>query len=284
MTQTSKIALGTAQLATAYGVTNERLSDPSDDEGLNLLRKAAAAGVGVVDTAPVYGRAELLLGRCTDRFRVHTKVRPGVSVSESLRASRRALAGQPIEVLYLHDPEAVLDPDGPLLTEARAVTAEEGVLLGASIYDEAQFEAALNDPDIAVVQVPGNVLDRRFTGEALTRAASHSTRVVVRSVLLQGVLATSPALLPPPVAHLSPWVAAFADAARDNGLDPVAAAVAWVLRLSGVSAAVLGATSPQDLDGILLGVTTELSAGARHDIGAIPLPDAEMCDPRQWAA
>ena len=60
MNRPAPLVLGTAQLTTRYGVTSARSSEPTEGESFELLATAAAAGIATVDTAPVYGDAELV--------------------------------------------------------------------------------------------------------------------------------------------------------------------------------------------------------------------------------
>lgn len=276
--------MGTAQLTTRYGATNEAEREPSRAESSALLAAAARLGITTLDTAPAYGDAEATIGTSAEAFVVHTKVEAGHLPSESLRRSQARLGSHVVEVLYFHDPTEVLRPHGPAATDARALLVDRDLRLGASVYERAQFEAAIDDPAIAVVQVPVNLLDRRFAGDALTVAAASGTAVVLRSVLLQGVLAADPAALPPHVAHLSTHVAAVAGIAREHGLSPVELALGWVATLPSVEGVVLGATSPRELTELVAAASTVLSPEAIAAVDAIDLPDSAACDPRRWAA
>jgi len=281
MSTRPSLVLGTAQLTARYGVTDTRSSPPTEAESLGLLAAAWTAGLRTLDTAPVCGDAELVIGRAEQAFRIHTKTHTGLGVRESYEASKRRLGSQTIDVLFLHDPDEVLHPEGPVLTEAREVLDGSDVRLGASIYDHEQFEAALENPSITVVQVPGNELDRRFTGVALERAARSGTQVVLRSVLLQGALAADPEHLPAAIDHLAPAVRNHADLASAHGHRPIDLALGWVRHLAGVESVVLGASTVTELDQ-LLAAWIDLDADVLAALDELALPDPEACDPRRW--
>jgi aryl-alcohol dehydrogenase-like predicted oxidoreductase len=248
---------------------------------LGLLAAAWASGLRTIDTAPAYGDAERVIGRAEQRFRVQTKVQTGLGIRESLEASTRRLGSQTVDTLFLHDPDEVLRPEGSVLTEARQVLDGSSVRLGASIYEMQQFEAALDDPSITVVQAPGNLLDRRFTGVALERAARSGTLVVLRSVLLQGTLAADPEHLPPAVDHLAPAIRALADIASAHGHRPIELALGWVRHLAGVESVVLGASTVTELDQ-LLAAWIDLDDVVLAALDDLELPDPVACDPRHW--
>ena len=281
MNSRPSLVLGTAQLTGRYGVTDTRSSPPTEDESLGLLAAAWAAGLRTLDTAPVYGDAERVIGRAPQAFRVQTKTHTGLGVRESLDASTRRLGSQTVDVLFLHDPDEVLRPEGAVLTEARQVLEGSDVRLGASIYEIRQFEAALEDPSITVVQAPGNLLDRRFTGVALERAAGSGTQVVLRSVLLQGTLASDPEHLPAAVDHLAPCLRDLAELASASGCRPIELALGWVRHLAGVESVVLGASTVTELDQ-LVAAWVDLDLDVLTALEELELPDPEACDPRRW--
>jgi len=276
------IVLGTAQLTTRYGVTDERTEDPTKADALDLLAAAARLGITTIDTAPVYGEAEAAIGACPQPFVVHTKVRTGTTAPESLAASERRLGSHPVEILYLHDPDEVLRPDSTVIRSAREAVGDRPIRIGASVYDESQFDAALAHPDITAVQVPLNLLDRRFSGSALDRAARCSTLVVVRSVLLQGVLVADPDTLPARVAHLAPFVRSLVSLAEAVGRTTLELALGWLRTCDGLHGAVLGATDEGELEAIVAASTAELDETTLDALAAMLLPEPGACDPRTW--
>ncbi len=72
---TSRLGLGTVQFGLDYGVANPDGRTPPE-EVRRILDVAAANGIGLVDTASVYGESERILGEILpagDRFRIVTK-------------------------------------------------------------------------------------------------------------------------------------------------------------------------------------------------------------------
>ena len=57
MNALARLGLGTVQFGLDYGVSN-RGGRPPEREAAAILARAAAAGVGFIDTAPAYGEAE----------------------------------------------------------------------------------------------------------------------------------------------------------------------------------------------------------------------------------
>lgn len=275
------LVLGTAQLRMAYGITRRSTGAPSADDARRLLTAAAELGVAALDTAPGYGDAEDAIGRSGTTLPVHTKVDPARTPSDSLARSLGRLRRERVEVLYLHDSAEVLRDPSPVVSAAHELVGDLVGRLGASVYDVEEFDAAVRDPRIQVVQVPLNVLDRRIDADRLEAAAKQGVHVYGRSILLQGVLAAPPGA----VEGLAPHVVGFQALARELGRTPVELALGWVRALPGVQGVVMGAESVADLREIVDAWSApRLDPEALAAVGALPLPPPELCDPRRWQA
>ena len=69
-----KLAIGTAQLGSAYGVANTSGILP-EKEMKKILDRATLEGINTIDTAKSYGESEIILGNsCVDNFKVITKL------------------------------------------------------------------------------------------------------------------------------------------------------------------------------------------------------------------
>jgi aryl-alcohol dehydrogenase-like predicted oxidoreductase len=241
-----ELILGTAQLTRPYGIF-ATVRDGADDEveGLggrhgaadNLLRTAVDLGVTTLDTAPAYGDAETVIGASGLPFSVHTKLAPGLVPEDSLTGSLVRLQRDRVDVLHLHDPDAVHDP--VMLAAAMRLVGERVGTLGASVYTAAAARAAA-EAGLGAVQVPLNLLDRRIDDALLRELAAAGVRVLARSALLQGLLA-DPARGLGRVPGLDGALRTFARAAATLGRDPLELALGWVRARPSVGAVVLGA-------------------------------------------
>jgi len=278
-----ELILGTAQLTRRYGVTRSRGRGPDADDARALLQAAWQLGVRTLDTAPVYGSAEERIGADGAGFAVHTKLDPALAPADSLRASLARLQRDRVEVLHLHDPAAVTEPSGAVLAAAAELVGASVGVLGASVYTVEEFDAALADPRIGVVQVPISVLDRRIGDERLLRAKDSGTRVLARSILLQGLLADPIANLGR-VPALDAPLRAFAEAAGRLGRDADLLAVGWVRARPGVEGVVVGVEDPTQLRRLAAHLEGPMLDGEELDVLArLEPPDAAAVDPRSWA-
>jgi aryl-alcohol dehydrogenase-like predicted oxidoreductase len=269
------IVLGTAQFSTGYSKARPELTvDPN-----SLLQAASAAGVLAVDTAPAYGQAEEQIGLAWVGT-VHTKFEKGIDPHVSVRSSLKNLRRTQLDLVYLHDPREVLNlrNDGVLAQAERLLGASIG-LIGASIYEEDEFEAALSDPRVSAIQVPLNLLDRRFESR-IGDARSAGKLVFVRSVLLQGTLVRDPQTLGRTgLSDLLPYVERLNAQTRILDLTPLQSALGWARSLP-VDGVLLGCDTPEEL---LQAVDIGCLSEAQLDLFAdLPLPPWELVDPRKW--
>lgn len=285
----SDLILGTAQFGAAYGITNAagRLDD---DEVRAVLDVAAGAGIDLLDTSPGYGDAQERLGRlAASSARYVSKFalpdEPAAPDAEGLyertlrELDRPALEGMIFHrVRDLRDPRA--DAAWAILRAARA--AGRITRIGASVYDAEDLAvAAERFPDLNLLQVPGNVVDRRLLDHPLLAELRDRGVVVhVRSAYLQGLLLAEPAALPSHLGELGPIVASLrADAARQK-VPVIVLALAFLRHHPVVDAVLVGAASAAELRGTV--EAWRAAESATVDLAAPVLRD-ELLDPRAWA-
>lgn len=278
----TELILGTAQFQSGYGVVRDT-EQAHQSDGVDILELAARLGIAALDTAPAYGRAEDKIGQSGCGLPVHTKLDPKRSPAESLSQSLQDLRRDRIDVLYIHDSAEVLRPESRVVASASELVGEQVGSLGASVYDLPEFEAAVDDPRIGVVQVPLNLFDRRLTRNLIASAASTGTIVYVRSVLLQGILAADPLELVGPTLPLRPYVVAFAELAERVGKTRRDLAIGWVKAISGIRGMLVGAESVIQLRELVASFNSPpLDDDLIAELEALPYPPAAQCDPRSW--
>ena len=178
------LSLGTPQFGvrSGYGVNNAK-GGLTDAEAEALLDAARRAGFTMVDTSSEYGLAEERIGAYLRKhpgaFEVNGKYNaqyPRERIEELKRRTRERTGRLDHVMFYCVDVDvAYLDPDG----------AD-----GISVYsvDEAR---AVDGKPYRFIQVPGSILDGRMDAE-IKRQQAMGRKVLVRSILLQGLLAMDP--------------------------------------------------------------------------------------------
>jgi spore coat polysaccharide biosynthesis protein SpsF (cytidylyltransferase family)/aryl-alcohol dehydrogenase-like predicted oxidoreductase len=213
----SELTLGTAQLGMEYGIVN-RCGKPSQLLAVAMVRRAIAHGVTALDTARAYGEAELILGQALSgswrsRVEVVTKLdlpeslradtNPAIvceAVDESVRQSCEALGTTQLNTLLLHRDEHRHLWKGAVWHRLQELR-EKGLIavLGTSVYEPSEALNALEDEAVQHLQIPMNILDRRWNAAGVDKAVSERPDVVThaRSALLQGILTNAADCWPP---------------------------------------------------------------------------------------
>ena len=295
--QLPALGLGTAALAIPYGAPHHERAAPERADALAALKRALERGISLVDTAPVYGGAEALVGEAVagTECLVATKLAipaggwdslDDAAARDHVRASAhdsaRALRRDVIDVLQVHNADPELIARGAVTAALRELRDEGAIrLTGATVYGEAAALAAVECPDLDVVQVALSALDPRPRARILPQAAAGGTAIVARSVLLRGVLSPAGAVLTGPFAPLRDAADAFRRAAGATWEELPGAAVAHALATEGVDTVLLGPRDATELDALL--------DGAERFAGRIPESrewsaalDERLLDPSRW--
>ena len=168
-----RLGLGTVQLGLRYGVAHAG-PRPTRAEALEVLDRAAALGVRVLDTAPRYGAAEEVIGASARRaeLRVVTKTAPDVEGRDHAETIERGLDGSlarlgidRVHGLLEHDAAKLLGPGADARWRAMERLRGDGRVarIGASVYGPDELFELLGRYPLEIVQAPLNVLDRRLS-------------------------------------------------------------------------------------------------------------------------
>ena len=152
----AKLALGTAQFGSDYGVKKD--GQPSLAEIKQILSIARRSGIDMIDTAPAYNL-------------------PAIDFTGFKVVQKTPYGGRAYALLH-HNP----DGDIENLLWARGRVEKVGV----SVYTVEQMERALH-ADIDIIQLPLSIADNRFIPH-LAKLRERGIEIHARSVFLQGAL------------------------------------------------------------------------------------------------
>jgi aryl-alcohol dehydrogenase-like predicted oxidoreductase len=287
----AQLGLGTVQFGLDYGVSNPGGTVSAAAVSV-ILTEAPALGVEVLDTAPLYGASEEVLGaHDLGPFRVVTKTpRFGGSeigpdqVREVVRAFRQSLQRLRRPAVYgliVHLAEDLLCPGGEHIMAAMAELKGEGLVsrIGCSVYDGKEIDALLDRYDFDLIQLPVNVLDQRLVrGGHLRRLKDRGVEVHARSVFLQGLLLMEPESVPAWFEPVKPLLRRWRDAVESGGSDPVRAALAFVRDLPGIDVAVIGVNDPEQFRRC----ARDFTLAPSFDAGGLACDDPRFVNPALW--
>ncbi len=184
------------------------------DQAREAVRRAVELGVNYVDTAPMYGNSEQVLGRILPELDtpmiVSTKLgaRPQPfdakdpkALRESFEESCRLLGREQIDILMIHEPDRPRQFDwwddfnaarGPVMDVLESLKQEGRIrylgLGGTTAYEMARL-LRTGKFDVVLTAFNYSLLWQEAAHEVLPAAREHGVGVVVGSPLQQGALA-----------------------------------------------------------------------------------------------
>ncbi len=291
-----RMGLGCMNLSHAYGVA------PAREEGLAVLRAARDLGVGMLDTATLYGggRNEELVGAALRempgwRGEIVLASKGGLAVGEggnvidgrpdTLRAqvdaSLRRLGVDHIDLYYLHRWDKTVPIGESVGALAEAVQAGKIGAIGLSEVSVARLREALEVAPIAAVQSEYSLWTRNPELGMLEATRELGIALVAFSPVARGFLSDAvddperlaerdirrgmPRFQPGHWAHNSALLPAWRELAAEAGCTPAQLALAWVLSRGDHVVPIPGTTSIAHLrdDVAAVGVTVDPGLLAR---------------------
>jgi aryl-alcohol dehydrogenase-like predicted oxidoreductase len=198
---TTKISLGTVQFGIDYGI-NSTSGQVKSGEVVDILNYAQQRGINLLDTAPSYGNSEQVLGASNiQNFKIVTKTRHfgQTKISDKdvtllindLNQSLQLLKKKSVYGVLVHNANDLFKPGADKIIRQLELVKRQGLIskIGVSVYNYEQLEIILNNFDIDLVQLPFNILDRRFIDSGMFRVLKNKgVEIHARSVFLQGLL------------------------------------------------------------------------------------------------
>lgn len=254
-----KITLGTAQFGQDYGIAN-RSGQPSYECARDIIACAYEGGVNCLDTAALYGESEEVLGRALselgigDGVTVVTKVTAipeGLSpkdadafVEQSVTRSLKRLRLETLPICLLHRDENINYLDSLLRLRDAGLVRH----VGASVMTPECARRVVENDGIEALQIPTNILDRRFMEYGLTRPTSDkSIALFVRSIYLQGLILMPVESVPVQLAEVKPVIATLTSLAGEAGMTLAEMAMRYVMSLDGVTSVIVGVETVEQM-------------------------------------
>jgi len=271
-------AMGGADWSYGWGPQN-------DEDSINTIRRALDLGINWIDTAPVYGlgHAEEIVGKAIKgyRYRVFLATKCGLvwdsnknitanltakSIRKEVEDSLRRLQTDYIDLYQIHwpNPEAQITEAWETMVKLK----EEGKIryLGVSNFTVDQMERVWLIHKIASLQPPYHMFDRHIENGILQYCATNNIGVIVYSPLASGLLTgkydeerianlhesdwrrRSPLFTEPQISVNLLAINRLKEIAEDLGITLSQLAIAWTLRRLEITAAIVGARNPSQIE------------------------------------
>ena len=215
------LVLGTAQLGFNYGIANAGKTErPTQSTANAIVQEAWENGIQEFDTAQGYGKSEQALGEALSKLGVSaealviSKFDPALDhldrnvLSNAVGESLSRLGVPSLYGMMLHKEEMLSAWDNGLSKIFHTFVVSGKIKhIGISVYSPEKAILALNTDGIDMVQLPTNILDRRFeTAGVFQLAEEKKKKIYIRSVFLQGLILMDIGEIPEKMSFVKPVI------------------------------------------------------------------------------
>ncbi len=267
-----------------------------DSESLRTIERALDSGLNWIDTAAIYGlgHSEEIVGKalkdrsqkpyvftkCSMRWSADGQIQRSLkaaSLREEVEASLKRLGVDTIDLYQIHwpNPEDEIEEAWTTLAKFK----EEGKVrhIGVSNFNVQQMKRIQKIAPITSLQPPYSMLRRAIEEEILPFCRQHNIGVINYSPMLSGMLTgkmtaervrnmpeddwrkRSPNFQSPKLERNLELAGLLGEIGKEHGVQAGVVAIAWTLRNPAITAAIVGARRPDQVDGILPAATFRLS-------------------------
>jgi aryl-alcohol dehydrogenase-like predicted oxidoreductase len=267
-----------------------------DDESVRTIERALDAGINWIDTAAIYGlghseeivakalkhsgKKPYVFTKCSMRWDADRKIYRSLkaaSLQEELENSLRRLKVDVIDLYQIHWPDPESEIEEGWETLARFQKQGKVRYIGVSNFNVEQMKRAQKIAPITSLQPPYSLVNRGVEAEILPYCEANHIGVINYSPMASGLLtgkmtAERIAKMPaddwrrrsanfnePKLTRNLKLVELLREIGNTHGVEAGVVAIAWTLRKPAVTAAIVGARRPDQVDGILPAATFRLS-------------------------
>lgn len=270
---------------------------PQDDkESIAAIHHSLDLGINWIDTAAGYGlgHSEEVVGQTlagmSERPYVFTKCSlvwnekgeftPSLkrdSIRRECEDSLRRLKMDCIDLYQIHWPNPDVEIEEGWATLAELQKEGKTRWIGVSNFSVDQMKRSQAIAPINTLQPPYSLIRPEVESEILPFCEKNNIGVIVYSPMYSGLLTgkmtaeriknmppddwrqRDPEFLSPKLEKNLEIVAALSEIGKRHGVEPGVVAIAWTLRLSAVTAAIVGVRRPSQVDGIYPSINFRLS-------------------------
>jgi aryl-alcohol dehydrogenase-like predicted oxidoreductase len=285
-----KLALGTAQFGLNYGISNARGLIPKS-EIFEILDHAKSSGIDTLDTAPVYGKAESLIGEYLEQnnsndFKVISKIQNCKSqeIFNFAKVSLNSLNLNVISGILVHD--YVASEYNTNWHQELIKLRDAGFVnkIGFSLNFTQELDSILDAGyNFDLIQVPFNLFDRRFL-PYFQILNDQGVEIHVRSMFLQGLILMPVHKVPLKLKPVIPYKEKLESYVSSTNLSHEALALGFVLKNNYVAKAIMGVESLKTFEKNIQTVQSISSQSSLidWDFSDLIIEDENLIVPSKW--
>jgi aryl-alcohol dehydrogenase-like predicted oxidoreductase len=259
-----------------------------DRESIAAINRALDKGINWIDTAAVYGlghseeivaqavkgRAErpYIFTKCSMVWDQEGKIGHSLkrdSIRREVEDSLRRLQIETIDLYQIHWPDPIADIEEGWSTLSDLKREGKVRYIGVSNFNVEQLQRAMDIAPVDSLQPPYSLIHPQVDDEVLPFCEKNGIGVIVYSPMMSGLLSgrmtrerignfpeddwrKHNSEFQEPRLYRNLWLAELLkNIGRHDGLSAGEIAIAWTLRLSAVTGAIVGGRNPEQVDGIV---------------------------------
>jgi len=267
-----------------------------DEESINTINRALDLGINWVDTAAIYGlgHSEEIVGKAvkerSEKPYVFTKCSlvwnekgevsnslQASSIQREVEASLKRLGVEAIDLYQIHWPNPEADIEEGWGTLAKLKKEGKVRAIGVSNFNVEQMRRAQKIAPIDSLQPPYSLLNQDVEKEILPFCEENDIGVIVYSPMASGILTGSmtkerienlpaddwrtkaPDFQEPRLSRNLKLAEVLAEVGYPHNVSAGVVALAWVLRHSAVTGAIVGSRHPDQIENLVIAAETRLT-------------------------
>ena len=283
----NKIAIGTVQFGLKYGINN-KTGRISQNEVKQILDFAAFHNILFLDTSPLYGDSEEVIGNClsetSNKFNIISKL-PDCNKSEVEDLFFESLSKLKLKKIYgylFHHYSGFINQ---LSNYYELLELKKNGLInkiGFSLYYTSELDYLLeNGYHFDIVQFPYSVFDQRFS-KYLSILKDKNVEVFVRSIFLQGLAFKDPSELTYPLSKLSNKINSLRQISIKNKTTIADLCLSFVIENNFIDKVVLGVDNIKQLKELVCVKLSTMDDVLRKELIELKENDEKLILPINW--
>ena len=294
----ARLALGTVQFGTNYGVSNKDGITP-EQEVSEILNYAWEKGISLLDTAPSYGISEEVIGKNVGNFpfKIVTKTSifkkariektDAMHLKSTFNESLKRLKRPYVYGVLIHHANDLFADGGEYLWQTMCELKQSGKVekIGVSVYSSFDIDSILKKYKPDIIQLPINVFDQRLVkNRYLQFLKRQNIEIHSRSVFLQGLLLMPPTEIPSYFEPIKQLIEKYHHEIKNENITPLTASLAFVYNQPEIDYIIVGVNSKSHLREIIRAAEyIELNSNlAQFDYSAYAVDDEAIINPSLW--